>query len=316
MQISVFDRLVLSPLEIDSLPFHGTVRLLNTDAFLARQWFQKVDMSDERVLPSLKRLLTAGFITCHADGTVDGPPIPPPPLSLMKECWFTLTPSGGSILRNPGPWEYEIREWTFPLLGSGLAKLVDDLRGNPERWVHTAISASPSSAQGLRGWTNYVASLETGNRVTMSTHIFERFNMKMPELLQGHFRPILIGQDSSQGVIRRMEEVPLTNVDLMILDVLQDDIEPVPLIVEILSHEDALYKKWHFGQAFSSEEVSMSLTGLVERGYVVAYGEVEEPTVRLEPLESRSLFEVKGLWFGLTVAGREKASQPWPWEED
>lgn len=316
MQTSVFDLVILSPLEIDSLPFEGIMKLLSVEEFLGREWFQHVDLSAEQVLFSLKRMLAAGFITCHADSTVGGAAIQPPPLPFMKECWYELTPSGTKIIQLPVPWCYEVSRWTFPAGESKLTGAIDELRRRPLQWVYEHTSSAPASAHGLRGWTSHHAIFSSEGEGNVSAHAIDRLNVRLLELLQGHFRPAVNSLEIPPEVQRHMEGGPLTNVDRMVLDVLQDDIESVPLVMDILNYEDAPYRKWHFGQAFSNEEVGTCLAALVEKGYVVAYEEVAEPTVRLVPLGPRCLPEATSLWFGLSAAGRERASSPWPWEED
>ncbi len=316
MDMWVLDHVIFSVLQLDSLQFDNLVELVNWDKDPARQWFGLEDIDDQQVLFTLKRMLAAGLITCHEeDATLGRPPIESPKPAHMKEYWYALTPAGEKIVDPQAPWYNHVGVWTFPSTDSKLALNVDDFRKNLHKWMYAPQPGVPASARGLRGWIGYSALLKSENDGNIAVHIFERLNVRRREFLQGHFRPVANSRGVSPEVSVPMEGVALTNTDLMVLDVLQDDTECVPLIVDILNHAASPYKKWHFGQAFSTEEVSAILARLVEGGYVVAYHEVEEPTLRLVPLGHPSVSETSALWFGLTDAGIKRASQPWPWED-
>lgn len=314
--VTVFDLLVLFPLEMDAFPFAGLVSLLNAEEFRARDWFPTADFSGEQVLFSLRRLLSAGMVTCHADSEISSPPLPQPVPSMMREYWYDLAARGSATIQLRAPWYYDVSSWLLPPAEGELGKIVQHLRDKPLQWYCDHASARPAPSRGLRAWESHHMSLRGVAGVALSAHFLDRLRGGLPELHSGHFRPSTDDNAISLEARQPLKPQNLSNVDRMILDVLLDDVESVWSILGILNHDEAPYRRWHFGQPFLEEEVFASLVRLESGGYVVGYYEAADPVVRLQPLESSDSVGPSGLWFALTDAGRKAASEPWQWEED
>src|SRR5258708_3664998 len=105
--IRLLDYQVLEPLQLDELAFDGIVNILRSEEFPRRKWFSR-DMDANEVVDSLKRLVEAGLANCYVDSTVGAAPIPLPPVPLMKDCWYGLTPPGAALRRDPAPRDHPL----------------------------------------------------------------------------------------------------------------------------------------------------------------------------------------------------------------
>jgi hypothetical protein len=101
-----------------------------------------------------------------------------------------------------------------------------------------------------------------------------------------------------------MSEVGLTSTEVFVLDVLLDDVESLPLILDILNQEGAPYQRLHFEQPFDVKEVQSSIGSLIEKEHIMAYQEKGEPVFLTAAPKGTPLEE---LWYCLTDKGRETA---------
>src|SRR2546422_1172149 len=312
--INVLDLQVLGPLQLDELSFESIVDIMRKEGLPTQQWFPG-DIHPDKIARSLKRLVNKGFANCYADSTVGASPIPPPPLPLLKNCWFGLTPAGADLFRHPGPWDYLFQKWTHLPTPGALDAAINDLRRHPENWFFMPTARQRAVAKGLAEFTNHLSTLRRLGGPTVIVHAFERDGRGPYELLQGHFRFLSDSPPKTLEVINlAMGDESLTNVDRMMLDVLQDDVECLETIVGLLNHENTPYRQWHFGQQFTKDEVRVALARLIEAGYVMVYQAAGDPVV-LRPTSTLGP-DGTGFWFGLTDEGRQIASKSLSWDAD
>lgn len=307
--VTAFDLAVLFPLEMDAFPFGGLVRLLRDESFLSRLWFPSTEFSPEHVLLSLRRLLVSGLVQCHEDSALSSPPLASPNADLMRLYWYSLTPRGSEVIQARTPWYYDILEWSFHDSGGSLAAAVERLRTTPHRWLCASLHVRPTSLRGLPGWRTHLATLREIGGYAIVAHFVDRLNHGAPRLYRGHFRPVGDFQpltrrqnDSKRDDLR--EETELSNLDLLVLDALQDDVESIPSILDMLSHPEFPHKAPQVTQSFVENALVGVLERLTEMGLVSSYREVNDEG----RLESAPLFDgarAAGLWFALTAAGRE-----------
>lgn len=112
----------------------------------------------------------------------------------------------------------------------------------------------------------------------------------------------MIQRSFPRNIASLMTKVALTSTDLFVLDVLIDDVESLPLIVDILNQDGAPYQRLHFEQPFDVKAVHSSLDSLIEKNQVAAYREEGEPVFLAPALKGTPLDE---LWYCLTDKGRE-----------
>ncbi len=313
IRVSIYDLIVLYPLEIEPFPFSAIINLLGLDDIMARFWFERLDVSEQQVLLGLKRSISAGLITCHGDYSELGPLLANPTLAEMREAWYALTDTGKRLMNPVVPWIQDVRRWTFSAQSPRLTELVADLRSDPLAWWYGHTHSGLSLAEGLGGWESHRAVLGALHGDRIVSHMIDRSNNSYRDLLQGHFRPDFT--DAGRNELDHEETMPrkLTKMERMVLDVLQDDVESIVIILEILNHADAAYRLHHSNQSVSREEIVQGLSSLVHQGLVIPYGETREHPIRLRPLSAAEAFFDDSAWFGLSKAGYRAASRISSW---
>jgi len=315
--IDVIDRWILAPLQLDvSMPFDGITDLLLSEADPARQWFPRVQIDEDAVSLSLRRLVAKGLIACHDDSSPEAPEVALPfHVSEIRHLWYSLTLEGKEVFRHPVPWEFPIENWEFPKQESKLAEVVDSFRQNPEIWSYRVVRSGSAIVRGVRHWTSSLGFIRPVVGESLFVHILERVEPGGVDLLLGHFRPSVRGGDGFVDASLGTSEPSLTDLDDMILDVLSDDIENVDVILRILNHAETAYKRFHLNAQFAPEEVERGLVRLVEANLVVGYKAVATPYLGLEAVRPERDLDFEELWFGLTARVPAWAHERWPREE-
>lgn len=307
---TAFDLAVLHPLEMDAFPFESLLTLLQHESFLSHAWFPLTDFDPEHVLMSLRRLLAAGLVQCHEDGALSSPSVASPQVDLMRFYWYSLSSLGSEVIRAGVPWYYDVLEWSFYDSGESLSAAVERLRANPLNWLCADLDVRPTSLRSLRGWVTHFAAFQEIGGGAIVAHFIDRNDLGVPRLCHGHFRP----SDDSRQIMRadglETKENPstegLSNLDLLVLDALQDDLESIPSVLSVLSHPELSEAESEVKRFLSEPQVAGAFHELAKLGLISAYSEGMDRG-RLGPARNSQDTKVAGLWFGLTAVGEEVA---------
>lgn len=288
--VRVRDLFVIAPLQLDELSFSDVIRLIKEEELPGRQWFH-VELEAKDVAFSLRRMVEAGLVACYPNGQVSTQPVPLPPIPLMEQYWYGLTPTGREWLQRPVPWDYPLQEWGFGSESSSLRAAVQSIRSDPSAWTIAHIDARPSKAKHLANCMSYKSELrKIGQKTRILTHVIELGGMEDAEFLHGHFLPPY--EDPQQSLTD--ETGTIGYEDDLVLDVLTDDVEHGMAILTLLNDDLTIYRKIRGGAEFSPGEVLDSLVRLASRRWVVPFREDRGQLVHTLPEKHIALEE---FWF-------------------